>query len=132
MKKYLENKAAGFYLTAIAAILSIASIFVYMTVMYKFLPVYLMLVLAVVLAAAGLILAAIKGGNEILNWLPVVNAVLMASAAVWSFFVMVNQIGYVIASLDPVSTITTFIIFVVTAVLAMILNIAAAFSNLEK
>ncbi len=132
MKKYLENKAAGFYLTAAAAVLSFAGIFVYMTVMYKFTPVYILLIAAAVLAAAGLVLACVKGGKEALNWLPVLNAVLMAQAAVWSFFVMVNQIGYVIASLDPVSTITTFIFFVAVAAAAMILNIAAAFSGLEK
>ena len=119
-------------MTAIAAILSFAGIFLYMTVMYKFTPVYIVLAAAVILASAALVISGLMGGREILNWLPVINAVLMASAAVWSFFVMVNQIGYVIASLDPVSTITTFIAFVALAVVTMILNIAAAFTGLEK
>lgn len=132
MKQYLENKAVGFYLTAIAAILSFAGIFLYMTVMYKFTPVYILLAAAVVLALAGLAASCFLGVKEIFNWLPVINAVAMASAAVWSFFVMVNQIGYVIALLDPVSTISTFIAFVALAVVTMILNIAAAFTGLEK
>jgi len=132
MKDYLAKKATGFYLTAFAAILSFVGIFIYNTVMYKFSPVYILLVAAVVLTVIVALLSGLIGNKSVFNFLSVVNAVLMASAAVWSVFLMVNQIGYVIASLDPVSTITSFIIFVIIAAIAMILNIAASFTSLEK
>lgn len=132
MKNYLVNKASGFYLTAIAAVFSFAGIFIYNTVMYRFTPVYFLLTAAVVLKVLVAVISGFAGNKAVFNLLPIANAVLMASAAVWSVFLMVNQIGYVVASLDPVSTITTFITFVIVAVAAMLLNIAASFTSLEK
>lgn len=128
MKEYLANKAAGFYLTAAAAVAALAGIFVYGTVMYKFTPVYVLLAAAVVVEVAAVVLR-IKRLSEVI---PVINAVLTASAAVWSAMVMVNQIGYVIASLDPVSTITSYIVYLAVAIAAMLINIVAAFMNQEK
>ena len=60
------------------------------------------------------------------------NAALMASAAVWSASVMVNQIGYVISGLDGMDTIISFIIFCSLAVVGMILNIVASFLPVVK
>lgn len=128
MKKYLANKAAGFYLTAAAAVVALAGIIVYGSVMYRFTPVYVLLAAAVVVEIAAVILKNRAFGDVI----PVINAVLTASAAVWSAMVMVNQIGYVIASLDPVSTITSYIVYVAVAVIAMLLNIIAAFMKQDK
>lgn len=128
VKEYLANKAAGFYLTAAAAVAALAGIFVYGTVMYKFTPVYVLLAAAVVVEVAAVVLR-IKRLSEVI---PVINAVLTASAAVWSAMVMVNQIGYVIASLDPVSTITSYIVYLAVAIAAMLINIVAAFMNQEK
>ena len=56
----------------------------------------------------------------------------MASAAVWSASVMVNQIGYVISGLDGMDTIISFIIFCSLAVVGMILNIVASFLPVAK
>lgn len=131
MKEYIAKKAKGFYLTAAATVLSLIGLIVYGSVMYKFTPVYILLAAAVILGLVVAILPKFTGNNALIEFLVVINAVLMASATVWSFFVMVNQIGYVIASLDPISTITSFILYVAIAAVAMILNIAASFMKQE-
>lgn len=128
MKEYLANKAVGFYLTAAAAVLALVGIFVYGTVMYKFTPVYILLAAAVVAE----IVSVVMKKQVFCEVIPIINAVLTASAAVWSAMVMVNQIGYVIASLDPISTITTYIVYLAVAIVAMLFNIIAAFMNQEK
>ena len=68
----------------------------------------------------------------ITGFIPVVNAALMASAAVWGASVMVNQIGYVISGLDGMDTIMSFIIFCSLAVVGMIINIVASFLPVAK
>lgn len=128
MKEYLANKAVGFYLTAAAAVLALAGIVVYGTVMYKFTPVYILLAAAVIAE----IVSVVMKKQVFCEVIPIINAVLTASAAVWSAMVMVNQIGYVIASLDPISTITTYIVYLAVAIAAMLFNIIAAFMNQEK
>ena len=60
------------------------------------------------------------------------DAVLMASAAVWSANLMVNQIGYVISGLDGIDTIMSFIVFCALAVISMLLNIIASFLPMAK
>lgn len=124
----MANKAVGFYLTAAAAVLALAGIVVYGTVMYKFTPVYILLAAAVVAE----IVSVVMKKQVFCKVIPIINAVLTASAAVWSAMVMVNQIGYVIASLDPISTITTYIVYLAVAIAAMLFNIIAAFMNQEK
>lgn len=124
----MANKAVGFYLTAAAAVLTLAGIVVYGTVMYKFTPVYILLAAAVVAE----IVSVVMKKQVFCEVIPIINAVLTASAAVWSAMVMVNQIGYVIASLDPISTITTYIVYLAVAIAAMLFNIIAAFMNQEK
>lgn len=124
----MANKAVGFYLTAAAAVLALAGIVVYGTVMYKFTPVYILLAAAVIAE----IVSVVMKKQVFCEVIPIINAVLTASAAVWSAMVMVNQIGYVIASLDPISTITTYIVYLAVAIAAMLFNIIAAFMNQEK
>lgn len=132
MKEYMANKAAGFYLTLAAAVLSLAGIFVYGTVMYRFTPVYFLLGAAAAIEVLLAVLLQMFGAGSAVKLLPVLNVALTASAVVWSFYVMVNQIGYVVAALDPVSTITTFIVYVAIGVIALLLNIVSCFMKLEK
>ncbi len=124
-----KKKAGGFYLTILAAILAIVGIFLYGSVMYKMKAVYILLAVAIVLGVLAFILA---GRTSIANVVPVINAALMASAAVWSASLMVNQIGYVIAGLDGMDTIQGFITFCVVAVVGMLLNIVASFMSMAK
>ncbi len=123
----MKNKSKGFYLTAAAAVLSLAGICLYPTVQYQWMGAYILLAIAVVLAVLG---AFIKCSCA--NLIPCVNAVLTASAAVWATKPMVDQIAYVVSALDPFSTIATFVVFVALVAVAMILNIAAAFIPQNK
>lgn len=124
-----KKKAGGFYLTIAAAVLAIVGAVLYGSVMYKMNEVYILLAAAIVL---GVLAFVLTGKTALANFIPVVNAVLMASAAVWSANLMVNQIGYVIAGLDGIDTIQGFIVFCVTAVIGMLLNIIASFMPMAK
>lgn len=124
-----KKKAGGFYLTLVAAVLAIVGVILYGSVMYKMNAVYILLAAVIVL---GILAFVLTGKTALANLIPVVNAVLMASAAVWSANLMVNQIGYVIAGLDGVDTIQSFIVFCVLAVIAMLLNIVASFMPMVK
>lgn len=124
-----KKKAGGFYLTIAAAVLAIVGVVLYGSVMYKMNQVYILLAAAIVLGVLAFVLA---GKPPLANLIPVVNAVLMASAAVWSANLMVNQIGYVIAGLDGMDTIQGFIVFCAIAVVGMLLNIIASFMPMAK
>ncbi|MCF0134683.1 MAG: hypothetical protein HUJ72_12520 [Blautia sp.] len=124
----MKGKTAGFYMTIVAALLSVVGAILYGSVMYKLNMVYGFLIAAIVLG----VLAFLLGKTSVVNLIPVVNAVLMASAGVWAASLMVNQIGYVVAGLDGFNTIQSFVIFEVVAVLAMLLNIIASFLPMKK
>lgn len=128
----MKDKAVGFYITIIAAVLSAIGLILYPKVMYKLPIVYIFCTLAVVITVIAVVLSAMGKKITVLKFLPVVNSVLMASAAVWAVNLMVNQIGYVIAELDEKSTIMGLIYFEVAAVLSMLLNIISSFMNQEK
>lgn len=113
----MNNRGIGFYLTLVACALALIDIFVYTSVMYKMTSVFVLLVAVIAVECAAFFL-----NNKILNEiLPIVQGVLLGLAAAHSFYVMVNQIGYVIAALDTVDTITSFIAFVVIALAGTIL-----------
>lgn len=122
----------GFYFMAIAAVLAIVACVMYGSVMYKYQPVYYMLIAAIVLGVLAIVLTLVMGGKGIFGLVPVINAALMASAAVWSGSLMVNQIGYVVAGLDGMETINGFIFFCVLCVVGMLLNIIASFAPMYK
>ena len=122
-----NKKSIGLYLTLVAGIIAIVEAG---KVMYTFQPVYYFLAAAIVLAVLSFVLV---GFNKVVTgFIPVVNAALMASAAVWSASVMVNQIGYVISGLDGMDTIMSFIIFCSLAVVGMLVNIVASFLPVAK
>ena len=124
-----KKKAGGFYLTLAAAVLAIVGVILYGSVMYRMNAVYILLAAAIVL---GILVVVLTGKTELVNLIPVINAVLMASAAVWSANLMVNQIGYVISGLDGIDTIMSFIVFCALAVISMLLNIIASFLPMAK
>ena len=125
MKK--TKNSVGFYFTIIAAILSAIGIFLYNSVMYRQAKVTYCLIGAVVLGVIALAGSLAMGHKSIFSAVPVVNAALMALAAVLGTELMVNQIGYVIAGLDGMDTINGWIYFSVICVVAMLLNIIASF-----
>ena len=123
MGKY--KRGTSVFLTLIAGVLAIVAAILYKGVPYRFQPVYIMLIAAAVVAGIHWLLAGFM--PRVASYLPICMAALLASAAVWGTQLMVNQIGYVYAGLDPMSTIMTWIYFVGFTAVAMILSIVAAF-----
>jgi hypothetical protein len=128
----MKNKTVGFYITLVAAILSAIACIIYRSVMYRLGAVYMLCIIAVLIAIATVIMSVKNGSNKIYDFVPVVNAVLMASAAVWGVNLMVNEIGYVVADLDTFDAIQSLVVFEVIAVISLILNIVASFMKQYK
>lgn len=122
------NKSGGFYLTALAAILTLVALITYNSVMYTLTLTTVLLVVALVLELVPLFLNI----PLLTGVAPVVNTVLNGAAAMASASVMVNQIAYVISGLDQMSTIASYIVFASVAIVAMLVNIVAAFLKWEK
>ncbi|MCR4883376.1 MAG: hypothetical protein K6A68_07385, partial [Clostridiales bacterium] len=125
-----NRNAIASYLMTVPGILAVAAIILYRFVMYRLTPVYFMLGGVIPLVAIGFGLA--RKFPKISNYIPVCVSVLLASAAVWGSELMVNQIGYVMAGLDGVGTIITWIIYVAIVVIALIVSLIASFLPMAK
>lgn len=132
MKDFFAKKSVGFYFTILAAILFIVGTVMYGSVMYTNTAVWVMLVIAIVWELLVIVLSGKFGDKAFFNWLPIVGAVLAASAAVWAASIMVNQIGYVVAGLDEMSTIMSFIYYEVVMVVTLLICIIASFLKQVK
>ncbi|MCR4904226.1 MAG: hypothetical protein K6A23_15315 [Butyrivibrio sp.] len=123
----MKNLSKGLCLSSVACILSLVAIIIYAFVLYKLPVVFVFLIAAVVLGAV-YVMSGIKDmAKPVMGIIPWLNSVLTAGALVAGVYLMVNQIGYVIASLDTVDTILAFIIFEVVTAIAMIVNIVSSF-----
>ena len=109
----------------LAAVLAVAAALIYRGVLYRYQPVYYMLIGAAVLACLRFLLAGSM--PTLAAYLPIGAAALFASAFVWGTSLMVNQLGYVYAGLDPVSTVMSWIWFAALCLIGMILSIVASF-----
>ena len=123
----MSEKKLGFgaYMSIVAGILAIVACILYRTVMYQYQPVFYMLIAAAAVAVLGLLLA--KMMPKVANYAPVIMSVLLFSAIVWGSMLMVNQIGYVIAGLDGVSTILSYFVFVGFTLAAGVVALVASF-----
>ena len=117
-------------LALVTAVLAVVAAFLYKSVMYQYQPVYTMLYAAAIVAVLGFVIATKV--PRIAGYVPIILAVLMASAAIWGTQLMVNQLGYVVAGLDGVETIITYIYFVFFAAAGMLISIVASFLKMAK
>lgn len=120
---------ASVILTLVAGILAIVAAILYRNVMYRFQPVYIMLIAAAVIAALHCFLVGRM--PRLAGYCPVCMAPLLASAAVWGSQLMVNQLGYVYAGLDGMGTVMSWIYFMAFTLMAMILSIIASFTRVS-
>lgn len=127
MKKTL---GFGAYLCAVAAILAVIGAVIYRSVMYTEQYVFYMLIGAAALAVIGLLLAKVVPG--LANYFPICVTFLLFSAIVWAAKPMVNQLGYVVAGLEPVSTVITFFVFAGFTLAAGVIAILASFLKMGK
>jgi hypothetical protein len=121
----LKNRGIGCYFVLISAVLSIVSLIIYGTVLHKMTAVFVLTILAVVLAVVAIV--GSKNDNPIFSWVTCVNAALMGLTAAVSANVMVDAIGYVVSGLNTFDTIQSYIVYLVVAVVAMVLDIIAGF-----
>lgn len=132
MKDFMAKKSAGFYFTIVATILFIVGTVMYTSVMYTNTVVFVMLALAIIWEVLVIVLSGKFGDKAFFNWTPVIGAVLAAAAAVWGAELMVNQIGYVVAGLDEMSTIMSFIYYEVVMVITLLVCIICSFLKQTK
>lgn len=128
----MKDKAVGFYFTLVAAILSVAGLILYNSVMYRLPYVFAFCIVSVILTIIVIVSSLAGKTASLFQYLPVINATLMACAAVWGIYLMVNQIGYVIAALDSKSTIMGLIYFETVTILSMLINIVGSFLKQDK
>ena len=119
----MQGKKRGSFFTLIAGILAIAACVVYVTVMYKLPIVFVLLIAAAALAAAGFV----GVNNTVTTLAPAVIAFLSATAVIWAVNPMVNQLGYVVSGLDDISTVIALIISGVLMAASMVVAIVASF-----
>lgn len=119
-------------LTVVAGIMAIVAAILYRSVPYQHTLVYYMLIAAAVLACVRYLLAGFM--PRLSAYFPICICALLASAAVWGTNKMVNQLGYVVAGLDPLSSIMTWIYFMGFTVVGLLLTLLASFMSvsLEK
>ena len=125
-----NKKSIGTFLALLAGILAAVAAGLYMTVMYKMSQVYIFLLGATVLAIVAFAIAA--KAPKLSNYIPIIMAAMLAFAAVRGTELMVNQLGYVVAGLDGVETIMSYIQFVSVTAVAMLISIVASFTRMAK
>lgn len=124
----MKKKTAAAYLCLIAAVLTLAALVVYRSVMHPYSQTFLFIGAAAVLAFLSFVFSDTLPGSI----MPVAASALTALGAVYGASLMVNQMGYVVSGLDDMSTITSLICFEVLAVAAMLLSILASFLPMKK
>ena len=127
----MKNKyGAASLLTAVVGILAIIARVIYMKVINTNDMVSGFLYAAIVVAVVGLVLVQLL--PRVANYTPIVLAALMASAAVWATNPMVNQIGWVIAGLDAITVLISYVWFIGCTVGGLMVSIIAAFLSMSK
>ena len=128
----MMKKTAGFYLSALSAILALVCIFLYGSVLYTNSFVRPLLIVNVVISAAILALTVankpIPGGNL----LPLVGAILCMAAVALSIAPMVNTVVFAFMGMNPMSNAQGFLVFAGFGLCAWLLSVIAAFFGLVK
>ncbi len=127
-----KNYAIGFYAYTLAAVFAIIAAVLYGKVMYTTKMTYIFLGAAIAVFVVGALLARKFGLSPVFSIFLVADCVLLSLAAAFGASLMVNQIGYVVAGLDGMDTIRSFIVFEVFTVLSLLCTMVAAFAPTVK
>ena len=125
------KKSVGFFVLAVAAVVSVISIILYGSAMNKATSAYGFMIAAAVVACAALVLGAVSG-NKLANWGGALATVLMMAGLGWSLTVMVDAIGYVISGLYQFSLLQSYITFAVCGGIAWLLFLVSSFMSVVK
>ena len=128
----MMKKTAGFYLSALSAVLALVCIFLYGNVLFTDGYVRPLLIANVVISALILALTAankpIPGGNL----LPLINAILCMAAVALSIAPMVNTVVFAFMGMNPMSNAQGFLVFAGVGLCAWLLSVIASFLGLVK
>lgn len=127
----IKGKAIGFYLSLGTSLLLLISLIIYLTLRNTISGVTLCLVFALICSLLPSILSLVIPNERVLL-LEVPTAVLTTISVIWSLFSWIDQLGYVVAGLDPFSTVAGYIAFVIFGIIALILSIVTSFCSIEK
>jgi len=126
------KKTAGFYLSALSAVLALVCVFLYGSVLFTSSYVRPLLIANVVLSALILVLVAankpVPGGNL----LPLVGAILCMAAVALSIAPMINTVVFAFMGMNPMSNAQGFLVFAGFGLCAWLLSVIASFLGLVK
>ncbi len=115
------------YLNLITGSITLIACFTYTRVMYQWQVVPMILAGVVLLAVLAVVGA--KALPSITSFAPVLMAPMLAGAGVCSAHTMMNQLGFVVAGLEGIHTIYTWIAFVALVVCGILISIVTSFLN---
>ena len=117
------KRNAGFYLNTVSLVAAVAGLGAYQSAANRMIAVTVLLAIAAVVIAAVNFVPALNGLRRDESPVLILSVVLSAAALVSSFYSQVNQIGYVISGLDPVSILTAYLIAVGCMAATVILGV---------
>lgn len=117
----------GFYLNTVSLLAIVAGVVLYQFVSNKMGVVTGLLAIAALIVAASNFLPPIGEMQKDESPVLILGVVFSAVGLVTSFYSQINQIGYVIAGLDPISILTTYMISVGCMTAAVILGVISCF-----
>lgn len=120
----------GLYLSFIAAVLALAGIFLYNRVQYQNTFVPILLGISALLAIVVLYTVKAFGKKGFTNLMPVINAILTATALGMAVASMTNEIALVFSGLNPMDSLSPLLVFVVLTGIAWLLNLIASFTDI--
>lgn len=124
------SRTKGFYLSMIAALLSLASAIVYGGVTYINPSVYYVLIIAIVFEAVLTGLTFVKGVRKEYNIIIMINTVLIMLGAGLSAAPMANEIANTIAGLNEWSVLYTYFLYISLILLGWLLFLIASFTGI--
>jgi len=126
------KKAFGYYSLIFAGILTLAAMILYRNVMYTDTNVYICFGVALAAIVLSVALSGALKDNVLQSILIIVASAALGLGITFATAKMVNQIAYVVTSLDPFKTIQSFVTYAVLAVLDLIVVWVAAFAPTVK
>ncbi|MEE3458119.1 MAG: hypothetical protein VZQ82_08775 [Lachnospiraceae bacterium] len=126
------KKTAGFYLSALSAVLALVCIFLYGSVLFTSAYVRPLLIADVVVSALVLALVGMNKTVPFGNVLPLVGAVLCMGAVALSIAPMVNTVVFAFMGMNPMSNAQGFLTFAGVGLCAWLLAVIASFMGLFK
>lgn len=123
-------KTKGFYLSVIAAVLSLAGIVVYRNVTYTNSAVYFVLSIVVIIEALMVGLTTVKGIRAEYNIFMIINTVLTMLGAGLSVASMINEVANTFAGLNEWNVLYAYFLYIALTFLGWLLFLVVTFTGI--